>query len=134
MNRRALETFSLARWADLQRGREWAYTRDIVALGDFNLPEVSPDDPIYKALTSRGLVIPEHTTIVGGSSLGGHFHYDQIAVFPGPTQDRVEAIGVFDFDTVLFRELWEGSRETTFRAYVRYYVSDQRLLWAEFEI
>ena len=57
-----------------------------------------------------------------------------MAVFPGATQDRVETLGVFDFDTVLFRELWENSRETTFRAFMRYYVSDHRLLWAEFAI
>ena len=97
------------------------------------MPEIGPADPIYRALTSRGLVIPEHATIVGGSSLGGHFHYDQVAVFPGPTQDRVEGIGVFDFDTALFRELWETRPETSFRAYMRYYVSDHRLLWAEFK-
>jgi endonuclease/exonuclease/phosphatase family metal-dependent hydrolase len=127
--RRALETYALARWADLQRNRTWTYTKDIVALGDFNMPELDEDDPIYKALTSRGLKIPEHTTIVGGSSLGGHHHYDQVAVFPGT--DPV-GLGVFDFDTALFKELWEGGRETTFRAYMRYYVSDHRLLWAEF--
>jgi hypothetical protein len=80
-------------------------------------------------LTSRGLEIPDHTTIVGGSSLGGHYHYDQVAVFPGT---EPEQLGVFDFDTVVFRDLWESSRETTFRGYVRYYVSDHRLLWAEF--
>jgi hypothetical protein len=127
--RRALETYALARWADLQRNRTWTYTKDIVALGDFNMPELSEDDPIYRALTSRGLKIPDHTTIVGGSSLGGHMHYDQVAVFPGY---EPQGYGVFDFDTVVFRDLWADNRETTFRGYVRYYVSDHRLLWAEF--
>jgi endonuclease/exonuclease/phosphatase family metal-dependent hydrolase len=129
--RRSLETYALARWADLLRKRSWAYTKNIVALGDFNMPALSEDDPIYKALTSRGLKIPEHTTIVGGSSLGGHHHYDQVAVFPGtdPT-----ALGVFDFDTVIFKELWDSGTEVTFRGYVRYFVSDHRLLWAEFPI
>jgi hypothetical protein len=40
---------------------------------------------------------------------------------------------VFDFATALFRDLWEHSRETTFRAFVRYYVSDHRLLWVKFQ-
>lgn len=42
--------------------------------------------------------------------------------------------GVYDFDGALFRTLWEGRPLKDFLAYMRYYVSDHRPLWAEFSI
>ncbi len=51
IDRRALEAYAVARWSDLRRDDPHAYASDIIALGDFNLPEVEPDDPIFKALT-----------------------------------------------------------------------------------
>ena len=130
--RRSLETYAVARWADLSRRSRYAFTRDIIPLGDFNLPRVDPEDPIYRALTSRGLVIPPHSTTVGGSSLGGDHQYDQIAFFPGDLQELNERVGTFDFDNALFRGLWNPNRPQPFFAYTRYYVSDHRPLWAEF--
>lgn len=130
--RRSLETYAVARWADLSRHSRFAFTRDIVPLGDFNLPRVHPDDPIYRALTSRGLAIPPHSTAVGGSSLGGDHQYDQIAFFPGEMQELNREVGTFDFDNALFRDLWTPKRPQPFFAYTRYYVSDHRPLWAEF--
>jgi hypothetical protein len=134
MARRALEAYAVARWADLRRKDKHAYASDIIALGDFNLPHVAPDDPIYTALTKRGLVLPEHSTEVGGSSLGGHKHYDQMAFFPGKTREFNERIGPFDFDNAVFRELWDPNRPAPFLAYARYYVSDHRPLCAEFKV
>jgi endonuclease/exonuclease/phosphatase family metal-dependent hydrolase len=134
LERRALEAYAVGRWADLRRHDPHAYASNIIALGDFNLPQVTPDDPIYKALTKRGLVLPEHRTEVGGSSLGGHHHYDQMAFFPGQTKEFNERISPFDFDNVLFKGIWNPNRPEPFMAYVRYYVSDHRPLWAEFRI
>ncbi|NLT05155.1 MAG: endonuclease/exonuclease/phosphatase family protein [Solirubrobacterales bacterium] len=77
IERRSLEAFAVAYWADRRRKDKHAFTTDIIALGDFNLPRIHPTDPIFKALTSRGLVLRkpelrEHLSVVGGSSLGGH--------------------------------------------------------------
>lgn len=130
--RRSLETYAVARWADLSRHSRFAFTRDIVPLGDFNLPRVHPEDPIFRALTSRGLAIPAHSTAVGGSSLGGDHQYDQIAFFPGEMEELNQQVGTFDFDNALFRDLWNAKRPQPFFAYTRYYVSDHRPLWAEF--
>lgn len=134
LERRALEAYAVGRWADLRRDDPHAYATDIIALGDFNLPEVSPEDPIHKALTKRGLVLPEHRTEVGGTSLGGHRHYDQLAFFPGKTKEFNQRIGPFDFDNALFQDLWNPNRPSPFLAYTRYYISDHRPLWAEFKI
>jgi endonuclease/exonuclease/phosphatase family metal-dependent hydrolase len=131
-NRRSLETYAVARWADLRRRSPNAYTRDIIVLGHFNLPAVDPGDPVYAALTRRGLELPEHSTEVG-SSMATDSHYDQVAFFPGQTrQEFTGHCGVFDFDGALFRTLWETRTRDEFLAYMRYYISDHRILWAEF--
>jgi endonuclease/exonuclease/phosphatase family metal-dependent hydrolase len=134
MNRRRLETFAVARWADLRRRSPYASTPNILTLGDFNLPKSEPGDPIYDELTSRGLQLPRHSTQIG-SSIAEDAHYDQIAFFPGPTQDQFTGnSGVFDYDGALFRTLYRNRGQKDFLAYCRYYVSDHRPLWAEFRL
>jgi endonuclease/exonuclease/phosphatase family metal-dependent hydrolase len=56
LERRALETYAVAWWADRRRRSKHAFSRDIVALGDFNLPQTVEDDPIFRALTLAGLL------------------------------------------------------------------------------
>lgn len=133
IDRRRLETFAIARWADLRRRSPRAFTPDIIPLGDFNLPRVERDDPIYSVLTSRGLHIPAHSSQIG-STIATERHYDQIAFFPGATsRDFTGSNGVFDFDGALFRRLWDTS-PGDFAGYTRYYISDHRPMWAEFAI
>ena len=43
---------------------------------------------------------------VGGSSLGGVNHYDQVALFPTETTE-LEQIAVFDFDNAVFKDVFE---------------------------
>lgn len=131
IDRRCLEAFAVARWADLRRRSKHSYTRDVIAIGDFNLPKVDPADPIYRALTRRGLKLPKHSTEIG-SSISSDNHYDQVAFFPGETGEFTGKAGVFDFDGALFGALWEARTPKDFYAYMRYYISDHRLLWAEF--
>ncbi len=61
--------------------------REIVALGDFNMPKREPGDPILDALARLGLELPEHSSEIG-SNLQSDKHYDQIAFFPGDTKQR----------------------------------------------
>lgn len=134
MNRRRLETFAVARWADLRRNSPYVSTPNVLALGDFNLPKTEPGDPIYDELTSRGLQLPPHSTQIG-SSIAEDAHYDQIAFFPGPTQDQFTGnSAVFDYDGALFRTLYWNRGQADFLAYCRYYISDHRPLWAEFRL
>jgi hypothetical protein len=62
MERRALETFAVARWASLRQKSRFSFTRELAVLGDFNMPKSEPGDPIYNALTKLGLELPEHST------------------------------------------------------------------------
>jgi endonuclease/exonuclease/phosphatase family metal-dependent hydrolase len=134
IDRRVLEAFAVSRWAAAQHRSRHAYTHNVIALGDFNLPKAEPGDRVYDALVRRGLVLPPHSTHVGGSNLDDDAHYDQMAVFPGAVEDAIEQIGIFDFDGAVFRDLWgSGSNRerTRFQTYVRYHVSDHRPLWME---
>ena len=54
IDRRSLETFAVAKWADREAKSKTAYRNPLV-LGDFNMPKADPADPIYKALTAKGL-------------------------------------------------------------------------------
>lgn len=139
IERRALETFALGRWADLSRRSKYAITDNIMAMGDFNLPKVEPGDPIYEALTRRGLSLPDHSTRIF-SNIANDKQYDQIAFFPGMKRN-IEAHGVYDYDTAIFSELFQGdgslstrSQRARFRQYCRYFISDHRPIWMQLSI
>ena len=86
MERRSLETYAVARWADKRNKSNFSFTRELVALGDFNLPKTEPGDPIYNALTKLGLELPAHSS-QNASNLANDAFYDQIAIFPKTTQE-----------------------------------------------
>jgi hypothetical protein len=75
---------------------------------DFNMPKAKAGDPIFTALTSKGLVIPPHASQVGSpSAIASDSEYDQVAFFPGATsQDFTGQKGVLDYDKVIFPALW----------------------------
>ncbi len=132
MDRRTLETFAVAWWADRKHRDKRSYVPDILPLGDFNLPKADPGDRIYATLVSRGLLVPPHTSQIG-SAIASDSYYDQIAFFPGATKERFTgATNVFDFDGALFQDLWQDRPGSPFLSYMRYHMSDHRPLWAEF--
>jgi endonuclease/exonuclease/phosphatase family metal-dependent hydrolase len=136
MERRCLEAYAVGRWADLREADKEAYVNNVLALGDFNLPKREKGDPVFEALTDRGLRLPEYSTKVPGSNLDGDAQYDQMAVFPGPMQSAIQQTGVFDFDSAVFPGLWGKTEkeQNKFQAYVKYYLSDHRPLWAELKV
>jgi endonuclease/exonuclease/phosphatase family metal-dependent hydrolase len=140
VQRRQLETYALARWAKRQSYSKTAYDPNLILLGDFNLPYMEDGDPIYSILKKHGILLTEHATGIGAtlpSETGNRTekvkHYDQIAFFPNTKEYFTAKSGVFDFDAVVFKKLWEdeGRTQQQFNAYVRYYVSDHRPFWAE---
>lgn len=144
IERRQLETFAVARWAKQQTKASHSAEQHIVLLGDFNLPHMTPDDPIFRALTKFGLVPTEHATEIGttlpGEAKGNTktiYHYDQIAFVPGIADRYDGETGTFDFDGAIFSDLWaqveQGTRkQSEFNAFVKYYISDHRPLWVRF--
>lgn len=134
LNRRCLEAYAVARWADLRSKSKYTYNgiKDVFALGDFNLPKIDKDDIIYKALVKRGLQLPEHTSLIY-SNISNDKSYDQIAFLPG-SKSRILKHGVFPFDNALFEEIYNSKTPAVFRGYIKYYISDHRPMWMELDI
>lgn len=130
MQRRSLETFAVAKWAQARQKSKFSFARNLFAMGDFNMPKNSAGDPVFDALTNLGLELPTHSSEIG-SNLQGDEHYDQIAYFPGESKNLLDgATGIFDYDGAIFPALWKnGTNKTNFNAYLRYYISDHRLMW-----
>lgn len=130
--RRALEAFAISRYAHLQRKSKDAFSKNIIALGDFNIPKVEKGDIVYKALISKGLKLPDHSTKVY-SNISNDKQYDQIAFFPS-IKSKVLSDGVFDFDSAIFSKLYQNESAKNFRAYLKYYISDHRPLWMQMDL
>lgn len=133
VERRALETAAVARWARIRAASRFATTRDVLALGDFNMPRGQPGELVFSAATQAGLRRPEHASQVP-SAIASDNQYDQILYFPEQTEPKLGAMGVFDYDTAIFRSLWMGAAKedkTRFSAYLRYYISDHRPVWCQ---
>jgi endonuclease/exonuclease/phosphatase family metal-dependent hydrolase len=133
-DRRALEAYALARWADQRHKAPGAYSQNILVMGDLNLPIRNESSSVYKALKTKRLIFPQHSTAMG-SNLVGDKHYDQVAFQAGGMQDSYTGnSGVFDFDhKPFFVDAWDAGRDY-FNTTVKYHVADHRPLWAEFNI
>jgi endonuclease/exonuclease/phosphatase family metal-dependent hydrolase len=134
---RQLETKALSKWAKKRKNKEFPPNDDIILIGDFNLPYIDEEDEIYKILKKNGLYLPKHQTNLVGTNLSGENDYDEIASFSGKTKyDFTGNMGVFDFDNVVFDDLWDHKdreQQKKFFKYIRYYISDHRPIWAEFK-
>jgi endonuclease/exonuclease/phosphatase family metal-dependent hydrolase len=131
LDRRTLETFAVAWWADKTHRDKKSYVGEILPLGDFNLPKAAQGNRIFDALVSLGLQLPPHSSQIA-SAIASDNQFDQVAFFPGPTADRFTGqCYVFDFDGALFRDLWTARPGSPFLSYVRYHLSDHRPLWVE---
>jgi hypothetical protein len=99
---RQAELQMLADWIDTRFKSGYVEDHDLIVMGDFNIPKI--DDKLFKALTSRGLQIPEvlrnlkdgdHT--IGGSNLGKDARYDQILHLPTMAKRFADKGGTLDF-------------------------------------
>ena len=133
-DRRALEAYALARWADQRQKAPGAYSNSVLVMGDLNLPKRDVSSNVYRALKAKGLILPQHSTSMG-SNLAGDKHYDQVAFHAGGMQNSYTGkSGVFDFDRKpFFEDAWNTSPEY-FNAAVKYHMADHRPLWLEFDI
>jgi endonuclease/exonuclease/phosphatase family metal-dependent hydrolase len=132
INRRCLEAFCVGRWADLRSKSKYAFSSTVFALGDFNLPKIDESDKIYKALLSKGLQLPEHSSRIY-SNINNDKSYDQIAFLPG-AKDRIISHGIFPFDNAVFADIYNSKSAAEFRGYLKYYISDHRPMWMELDI
>jgi endonuclease/exonuclease/phosphatase family metal-dependent hydrolase len=139
--RRVLEIVALARWAEGRYNKTTTYDRDIVLLGDMNVPAMDTKESTYKEIVRYGWKPVKYVTKTGGSNLGNDRTYDQMTFAPRSIGRRVKARGVFDFDKVVFKPLWERLSDTLpssralslFNRHVKHHLSDHRPLWVELD-
>ncbi len=67
----------LAEWVHKRQTHKYVYDRDIILMGDFNIPSV--DDSLFEAITSKGLKLPRGLRRDDlETNLGRTARYDQI--------------------------------------------------------
>ena len=116
----------VADWIDAKRQEKHCEDRDIIVMGDFNVP--SRDDDLFKALTSKGLSLP--TALRGleaGTSLAKDKRYDQILHYANYPESFTNAGGVVDFYAGDSKPLFPGLSKDQFT----HQMSDHLPLWIQ---
>jgi endonuclease/exonuclease/phosphatase family metal-dependent hydrolase len=91
---RELET--LADWIEAKRKEKTAVDKDLIVMGDFNIP--ARGDRFFKAITKHGLQIPKGLLgVAHGSNLEKNKRYDQMLHYPVYPESFCKAGGVLDF-------------------------------------
>jgi endonuclease/exonuclease/phosphatase family metal-dependent hydrolase len=133
---RQAELQLLADWIDVRFKNEFVEDNDLIVMGDFNIPKLG--DPLFKALTSRGLMIPSCLTelrvgdrVIGGSNLGTDARYDQILHLPTLKDRFTNEGGALDFfiSDARIKELFPSKDYT--RLQFSYQLSDHFPVWAQ---
>jgi hypothetical protein len=92
---RIIELQGLADWLDKRTKEKYALDKDFIVMGDFNIPK--EDDKLFKAITSKGLTIPDSLRGLPGTNLGQTEHYDQILHDTRFTQTNPDKGGILNF-------------------------------------
>lgn len=127
------ELTDLANWVDRRRRHRDVADKDIIVMGDFNIPDVK--GPLLKAVSSKGLRIPKTLLDVSNdqacSNLARNKRYDQILHYPGETTTFTDNAGVLDFYKGNFRKLFPGTNAT--KSAYTYQLSDHLPLWVQLD-
>jgi hypothetical protein len=120
---------ALATWVDKRAKEKHVVDKDIILMGDFNIPEVG--DELYEAITSKGLVMPDALVGPHGTNLARDKRYDQILHYPAHTKSFTEHAGVLDFYEGDHRPLLPGISLT--KSQFTYQLSDHLPLWVQLD-
>lgn len=124
---RALQ--ELADWIDKRRKEKHVIDKDIILMGDFNIPKV--DDELYKAITSKGLSVPSGLRGQHGTNLARDKSYDQILHYPRHTKSFKKKGGVLDFYKGGHKALLPGLNLS--KKEFTYQLSDHLPLWVQLD-
>jgi hypothetical protein len=123
---RGLELGMLADYVHNRTIKDTAIDRDVIVMGDFNIPSLS--SPLYKAIVKRGLTMPPSLAGITGSNLGRDKRYDQILYNPVYTKSITDKGGVLDFIQDGWGELYPEAKKP-FDGDYTYQMSDHLPLW-----
>lgn len=125
---RRLELERLADWVEAKRQEETKEDKDLIVMGDFNIP--SKTSALFKAISKHGLQIPKALAgLEHGSNLAKDKRYDQILHYAGFPENFTNKGGVLDFyiDAAHIKDLFPGMNKTDFT----YQMSDHLPLWMQ---
>lgn len=118
----------LAEWVDDRRRERYVFDKDIILMGDFNIP--SREDPTFAAITSKGLRIPDALLRKDfGTNLARDKRYDQILQYPVYPDLFTNNGGVLDFYKGDHQSLFPGTSMT--KGEFTYQISDHLPLWIQ---
>lgn len=126
---RRKEIALLADWVEGKRREKYSEDKDLIVMGDFNIPSLT--DSLFKAIAKHGLHIPK--ALLGnqhGSNLEKDKRYDQILHYANFPENFSKAGGVLDFfiDDAHIKELFPGGMT---RPKFTYEMSDHLPLWIQ---
>ena len=129
---RLSELKMLAKWVSDRCQEKHVFDRDVIVMGDFNIPQVG--DRLYRAVTDQGLEIPD--ALVGtehGSNLEKNKRYDQILHYRSHTSAFSGKGGVLDFYRGRWRDLFPEADYLYLKkkADFTYQMSDHLPLWVQ---
>jgi hypothetical protein len=136
---RQAELQLLADWIDTRFKSDFVEDHDLIVMGDFNIPKLN--DSLYKALTSRGLMMPDclkqlkaGDRVIGGSNIGEDARFDQILHLPTMKNRFNDNGGVLDFyiSDAKIAELFPTSKYT--REKFTFQLSDHFPIWAQINV
>jgi len=121
----------LAQTIDKRRRDSYGTDKDIILMGDFNIPAIG--DPLYEAITHKGLKMPEALAKTDlGSNLKKDKRYDQILHYPSESKCFTDNAGVLDFYTGGIKKLYPN--DTPDKKAFTYELSDHLPLWIEVDV
>ena len=133
---RRAELQMLADWIEGRFADQYSEDTDLIVMGDFNIPKIG--DALFKALTSRGLQIPDSLKelkagdlVVKGSNLGKNARYDQILHLPTLKKRFSNDGGTLDFfvSDARIKELFPDKDYT--RQEFSFQLSDHFPVWVQ---
>jgi Endonuclease/Exonuclease/phosphatase family len=123
---RLKEIQGLANWVGAKAAEKNAEDKDIIVMGDFNIP--GRNDPMFAAITSTGLQIPKALAKDEfGSNLARDKRYDQILHLSRFPDTFTNAGGVVDFYASDHKPLFPTLTKEEFT----YQMSDHLPLWIQ---
>ena len=125
---RVKELTLLADWVEARRAEPTFADKDMLVMGDFNIP--SRKSPLFKAITRNGTGLGIPSKLLGltfGTDLKKVKHYDQILHYPTFPENFSNAGGVLDFYAGDSEPLFPGMSKEKFT----YQMSDHLPLWIQ---
>ncbi|MBE0544201.1 MAG: endonuclease/exonuclease/phosphatase family protein [Verrucomicrobia bacterium] len=125
---RRAELEMLADWIEAKRREKNNEDKDLIVMGDFNIP--SRTSALFRAITKHGLQIPKPLVGAHGTNLAKDKRYDQILHYPIYPEEFTNAGGELDFfvSEAHIAELFpDGMTKDKFT----YQLSDHLPLWMQ---